>query len=332
MLLAGDIGGTKTDLALFSIETGPRVQIEQAEFRSGSYPSLESIVRDFISGRNLNITHACFDVAGPVVNGNAKITNLPWEMNETSLRQEFGFQSVRLINDLHALALSVPILKPEDLITLRAGNPVVDGAIGVIAPGTGLGEAFLSWDGTQYVAQPSEGGHADFAPTNDLQIGLLQYLMKTYGHVSVERVCSGIGIPNIYNYLRDSGYAKPAPELARTIATAQDPTPVIIGAALDAQSPCELCSKTLDMFVSILGAEAGNLFVKVLATGGIYLGGGVPLHVLKALQDSRFTDAFNSKGRFSNMMERVPLHVINTKAPIIGAARLGLEMLEAGSS
>ena len=328
MILAGDIGGTKTDLAVFSPETDPRTPLAQAEFPSASYPSLEAMVRDFLARVQLPVERACFGVAGPVIDGRVKTTNLPWVIEAAKLAEELSFQSVHLLNDLEAIALAVPLLHPDDLRTLNKGKPIPGGAIAVIAPGTGLGEAFLIWDGARYRAHASEGGHADFAPTSPAQIGLLQYLQARYDHVSVERVCAGVGIPNIYDYLRDSGFALETPEVAKQLAAAADRTRVILEAALHPPptGPCPLCVATLDTLVSILGAEAGNLALKVLATGGVYLGGGIPLHVLPALEDGRFMQALQNKGRFAELLGSVPVHVIVARAALLGAASYGLEL------
>ena len=234
------------------------------------------MVREFLGTTDQQVETACFDVAGPVLNGHAKLTNLAWTLDARELAADLGLTSVTLLNDLQAIAYAIPILGPGDLHTLNRGIPDPTGAIAVIAPGTGLGEAFLTWDGARYHAYPSEGGHADFAPLDLRQIGLLQHLLAAHAHVSVELVCSGLGIPNIYAYLRESGQLPEVPEMARRIAAAPDPTPVIVGAALDPGTPSPLCSATLETFVSILGAEAGNLALKVLATGGVYLAGGIP--------------------------------------------------------
>jgi glucokinase len=200
----------------------------------------------------------------------------------------------------------------------------------VIAPGTGLGQAFLTWDGGRYYAHPSEGGHTDFAPSDDTEIALLRYLMRRFDHVSYEWVCSGMGIPNIYNFFKDSGYVPEPDWLAAELAAADDPTPVIVNRALERPQEAPLCKATLDLFVSVLGAEAGNLALKVLATGGVYLGGGIPPRILPALQDGRFMRAFLRKGRFGRLLERVPVHVIlNPKSALMGAAVFGLEMANA---
>ena len=191
----------------------------------------------------------------------------------------------------------------------------------VIAPGTGLGEAFLTWNGHRYQAYASEGGHADFAPNGLLEIELLEYLHRRLGHVSSERVCSGKGLPNIYAFLRDSGYAKEPEWLRSRLALTQDPTPIIIDAALDENTPCEICAQTLHVFTSILAAEAGNLALKVLATGGVYFGGGIPRRIIRLLKEDRFLQAFRQKGRMSDLLAKLPVHVItNPRAALIGAA------------
>lgn len=329
MLLAGDIGGTKTSLAIFSAEAGPRTPLAEATFPSAQYPSLEAIVRQFLARVALPVERASFGVAGPVMAGRATITNLPWAIDESELQAALNLSTVRLLNDLEAIACSVPFLEPDDLHTLNAGQSSLGGAIAVIAPGTGLGEAFLTWDGSRYRAHASEGGHTDFAPTNLFQIELLRYLRTGLGfeHVSYERVCSGLGLPNIYAYLKDSGYAEEPAWLTEQLAAADDPTPVIVNAALDDKRSCGLCVAALNAFVSILGAEAGNLALKVLATGGVYVAGGIPPRILPALAHERFMEAFRRKGRMSHLLARMPVHVIlNPKAPLLGAACHGLEM------
>ena len=331
MLIAGDIGGTKTELAIFSTEAGTHAPLAQARFPSAGYPSLQAIVKQFLAQEKQPIDRACFAVAGPVIGGHVKTTNLPWLIEETSLARELNLSSnsVRLINDLEAVARAVPILRPSDLTTINAGEAVPHGAIAVIAPGTGLGESFLTWDGLRYVAHSSEGGHADFAPTDARQIGLLQYLLKKFDHVSVEKVCSGIGIPNIYGYLRDIEQIPEKPGVAKLIAAAGDPTVMIVKHGLGSGGESALCAATIDMFASILASEAGNLAVKVLATGGIYIAGGVALHALPVLQRPAFLESFKRKGRFSELLSRIPMHVVVSSAALAGAAAYGLETFTA---
>jgi glucokinase len=327
MLIAGDIGGTKTDLAIYSSESGPHAPLMQTNVHSADYPSLQALVAEFLAQAKLSVDVASFDVAGPVIDGHVKTTNLPWVLDERSLARDLNLKSVHLMNDLEAIARAVPVLQASDLITLNAGEPVPQGAIAVIAPGTGLGESFLTWNGSQYVAHSSEGGHSDFAPTDQRQIRLLQYLLQRFDHVGIERVCSGIGIPNIYEYLRDAEKMPEQPDVAQSIASAHDRTKAIVDAAVDSNNSSELCQATVEMFASILASEAGNLVLKVLATGGIYIAGGVALHVLSALQKPPFMDAFTRKGRFKDLMTRIPVHVITTRAALLGAATYGLDAL-----
>jgi glucokinase len=327
MLIAGDIGGTKTDLAIYSIQSGPHAPLAETEVHSANYPSLQAMVMEFLGQVKISVDVASFDVAGPVINGRVKTTNLPWVMDESTLAAELNLKAVHLINDLEAVALSVPALRPQDVLTINKGEAVATGPIAVIAPGTGLGESFLTWNGSQYVAHGSEGGHSDFAPTDERQIRLLQYLLPRLGHVGVERVCSGIGVPNIYEFLRDEEKIAERPEVAQSIAAAKDHTKAIVEAAFDPQHPSELCLATVEMLVSILASEAGNLALKVLATGGVYLAGGIALHLVKLLQRPEFVQVFTRKGRFKDLMERMPIHIITTRAALVGAATFGLQSL-----
>ena len=324
MLLAGDIGGTKTDVAVYSRETGPYTPRAKAEVPSADYGSLEAIAAEFLTKVKQPVDRACFAVAGPVIGGRAKITNLPWVIEESTIAKELKLESVHLMNDLEAIAFAIPSLRTNDVHTLNAGVPVLKGAIAVIAPGTGLGESFLTWDGSSYIAHSSEGGHTSYAPTDEIQIGLLAYMLKRFDHVSYEQVCSGIGIPHIYEYLRSNGYAPERPEVAEAIMAARDPSPTIIKFGLDPAQPSALCAATLAMLISILGDEAGNLALKMLATRGVYLAGGIATHVLPALESQRFMQAFTRKGRFAELMARMPIHVIVTGAALVGAASYGL--------
>ena len=326
-ILAGDIGGTKTNLAIYSFEAGPRAPLAEATFPSGEYPSLETLAREFLAGVDLPVDRGAFGVAGPVVSGQATITNLPWVMDEEQLQESLNLSSVRLLNDLLAIAHSVPALEAVDLHTLNEGEAEPGGAIAVVAPGTGLGEAYLTWEGARYRACASEGGHTSFAPDTPLQLDLLRFLLGRFEHVSCERVCSGKGLPNIYAFLKENGRGEEPTWLAEQLAETDDPTPVIVRAALDGDRPCDLCVVTLNTFVSILGSEAGNLALKVLATGGVYLGGGVPPRILSALDNSRFMAAFQNKGRLADLLGRIPVHVIlNPKAALLGAACYGLDV------
>jgi glucokinase len=327
MLLAGDIGGTKTDLAIFSGEGGPHAPLAEGKVHSADYPSLQAIVKEFLAKSNKPVDRACFEVAGPVIGGRVKTTNLPWLIEESSLAKELNLnvKAVRLINDLEAIARAVPILRPSDVVTINAGEAVRKGAIAVIAPGTGLGESFLTWDGSHHVAHSSEGGHSDFAPTDERQIRLLEYMLKQFDHVSFEHVCSGIGIPNLYRFLRDAEQIPEQPDVIKLIEATTDLTATIVNQALDPANGSRLCAETLDLFVSILASEAGNLAVKFLATGGVHLAGGVAVHALPVIQRPDFLQRFKRKGRFSDLMSRIPIHVVVTPAGLAGAAAYGLE-------
>lgn len=327
LLLAGDVGGTKTNLAIFSPEAGLRAPLVEMTLPSSEYPDFEALLQDFLSRIDHPVTRAAFGVAGPVVQGRATITNLGWEMHDAHIAGTFGFDMVHLLNDLVAIASGVPCLEEDDLHTLHVGEPQAGGAIAVIAPGTGLGEGYLTWDGSRYCANASEGGHTDFGPTDELQIGLLRYLLQRWDHVSYERVCAGIGIPNIYDYLKHVGYIPEPQWIAEQLTEADDPTPIIVEAARDAERPCALCRATLDLFITILGAETGNLAIKVLATGGVYLGGGIPPRILPELESDLFRDALLNKGRLADVLADIPVHVIlNPKVALLGAAAHGFEM------
>ncbi len=321
-VLAGDIGGTKTEIALYSSQKGLRTPLTKENFPSKAYSGLEAIVKKFLSRHDIRIDRACFGVAGPVVNGQAKITNLPWIMDENALAQSIGIKTVCLLNDVTAFANAVPLLEENDLHPINKGNSVPGGAMAVVAPGTGLGEAYLVWDGLHYRAFPSEGGHADFAPTNPVEADLLDSLFHRFDHVSCERVCSGIGLANIHAYFQKAGHHGHPGCSAERLSIAEDPVPHIIRGALDKNRPCSLCRKTLEVFVSVLGAEAGNMALKTMATGGVYLGGGIPPRILEALESGVFWNAFVRKGRMSELMKKIPVYVIlHSEAALLGAAR-----------
>ena len=327
MILAGDIGGTKTALGIYSPETGIGSPLAQATFSSANYAGLEAIVTEFLSKLDFKVEKAIFGVAGPVAGGKAIITNLPWVIDEGQLKTALKIPLVKLLNDLEATAWSLPFLAKDDVYTLNKGEKIQGGTIAVVAPGTGLGEAFLIWDGSRYLAHSSEGGHADLAPTSQLEIELVRYLMNKYEHVSYELVCSGIGIPNIYNFFKDSGKAEEPDWLAEELAKAKDPTPMIVNAAISKDRTCPICEATIDTFISILGSEAGNMALKVMATGGVYLGGGIPPRILPALKEGHFMENFLRKGRMSRLLLHMPVNVIlSAKTALTGAAYYGLEM------
>jgi glucokinase len=328
MLLAGDIGGTKTLLALYAPETGARKSVVQAEFHSADYANLDVMVREFLTREKQTADYACFDVAGPVMGGRAHLTNLPWDLEERSLAQRIGVSQVALLNDLKAVAYAVPHLAKDEFETINTGTVEQHGPIAVVAPGTGLGEAFLIWGGDSYIACSSEGGHAGFAPTNDDQIGLRQYLAKRFGHVSAERVCSGMGIANIYDFLCDRTPSAEPAAFAAELAKVKDRTPLISKAGVEDPAGNPLAAEALKMFVAILGDEASNLALKILSTGGVYLAGGIPARLLPLLRQDGFMQSFVSKGRLSSVLQNMPVHVVTASAALLGAALYGLDHMQ----
>lgn len=319
--LAGDIGATNTVLALVTAAGGVRQPILTRTFQSADYPSLEVILDEFLGGSSAVVQLATFGVAGPVIDQRVQITNRLWGVDARSVAAHLGGLPVHLLNDLEALGHSVPQLQAQDLVVLNAGQRDERGAIGIVAPGTGMGEGFLVWDGKGYRPCVSEGGHSDFAPNNEVELELLRYLMARFGHVSVERVCSGLGLPNIYAFLRDTG-REIAPEwLEAELDAANDATPVIVGAALSDARACPIAKRTLDIFVDVLAAEAGSFAVRLLATGGIYFGGGIPPRILALLREPRFMSVFLAKGRLRSVLDAVPVFVINNSgAGLLGAS------------
>jgi glucokinase len=324
MLLAGDIGGTKTNLALFNDNDAQ--PIVETTFKSGNYPSLETIAQEFLADNDTTVSKAVFGVAGPVVHGKSKITNLPWVMSETSLSKTLNIPKVKLLNDLEAIGHAVLHLPAENFVPLNDPQVEISGNKAIVAPGTGLGEAVLfAQTDDRYYVLASEGGHTDFAPKDATQLEMLRYLQTKFNNISYERVCSGSGVPNIYDALKHLGIAPENPGLTTAISQVADPTPTIIQAGL--AGSCELCEETLNMFVSILGAEAGNLALKVMATGGVYLGGGIPPRIIDKLKNGTFMTAFTNKGRMAEILFQIPVYVIlNTKAPLLGAAFYGKEL------
>ena len=324
-LLIGDIGATKTDLAVIDPGRRPGAPLAARTFQSASFASVEALLKAFLSHVNLSVEAVILGVAGPVSGGRSRITNLPWIMDEREIATSLGIQSVRLLNDIEAVAYAVPSLGDDDVETLNAGDPWEDGNRVIIAPGTGLGEAFLVRGGNRYFPIASEGGHADFAPGNDMEAELLSYLRGFHDHVSYERVCSGIGITNIYSFLLNSGYGEEPRWMKEKLSAASDPTAVIIDAAMDRNRPCEITVLTLNIFVSILGAEAGNLALQVLSTRGVYLAGGIPPRILSYLTGGLFMERFLRKGRMSDLVSRMPVHVIvRPGCALLGAALYGL--------
>jgi glucokinase len=323
MILAGDIGGTKTNLALFEARgqtlSAPRAQ---ASFPSAGYQTPEAIIDEYLASQSrVEIESACFGVAGPVVRDEVSATNLAWKVARASLSGALGVSRVYLINDLEATAYGVETLAPDQLFTLNEGACDARGNRALIAAGTGLGTAAIFWDGARFRPAPSEGGHVDFAPRNDCELELFRYLRKEFGdHVSYERVLSGPGLVNVYEFLRGRAGSSAPAWLAREIASAGDAAAAISAAALAGKS--ELAARALDLFVDVYGAAAGNLALLLKATGGLYVGGGIAPKILGKLKDGAFLRAFSEKGRMSGLAASFPVRVIlDDKTALYGAAR-----------
>ena len=327
LLLAGDIGGTKTVLALVSGCGGAADVVAEAVFPSREYATLETIVAAFRDVYPARVGRAAFSVAGPVIDGQAHITNLPWRLDERRLAESTGVGRVLLVNDLQATAYAIPQLRPEQTTQLLSGEPDPAGVRAVVAVGTGLGEAFLVPGPEGFLALPTEGGHTDFAPRNALQRRLLAELQRVHDHVGYERVCSGMGIAALYHFLAKRAPEPPPPWLAARLAAGGDVTPAIVDGGLDVERRCPVCRRTLRLLASILGAEAGNAALRGLATGGVYLGGGIPPRILPILRGRHFREGFLRKGPMSRLMARIPVHVIlEPRAALLGAARYGMAM------
>jgi len=345
MIVAGDIGGTKTHLALFDWSKDRVDPVRLESFHSADYTSLEDMLTEFLvppkpptpideyeaekssagepeeerpAEAPLKIDAACFGVAGPVVRNHCHTTNLPWVIYGETLAKQFDIPNVRLLNDLEAMAHGILLLRPDEVAILNAGIPPAHNqALALIAAGTGLGESILFWNGSRYQPIPSEGGHADFAPNNDNEIELLRHLRSNYLHVSYERVLSGPGLHAIYDYVRDS--KKNEPTWLSEQIKAGDPAAVIAEAGLKGQA--DIAKQALDLFASIYGAEAGNLALKAMALNGVYLGGGIAPKLLAKLKDGTFMKGFTNKGRYTRLMSSIPVKVVmNQQTALLGAA------------
>ncbi len=319
MILAGDIGGTNTRLAFFDVANGKVRMASVSVFPSRQYSGLDEIVNKFVAGSEFRPEAACFGIAGPVRSGRVEASNLPWVIESTRLADELGLKSTMLINDLEANAWGIAELEEKDVVQLNKvrGSPVGNQA--VISAGTGLGEAGMSWDGTEYHIFASEGGHSDFAPRNELEIDLLRYLSARFGHVSYERIVSGPGLVNVYHFLRDTKRETEPQWLAEEMEQGDAAAAISRAGVAD---KCPLCVQALDLFISLYGAEAGNLALKMMAVGGMYLGGGIAPKIIAKLAGPLFMQSFVSKGRFQALLENIPVRVItNDKTALMGAAR-----------
>jgi len=321
MILAGDIGGTNARLALFDVRNGQFNLVTATIFPSRNYSGLDQIVTEFVTTSGVHPAQACFGVAGPVTNGEVETSNLPWKIQSRRLADELKINTALLINDLEATGWGVGALSADDLVALTQISSTT-GNQALIAAGTGLGEGGLYWDGSRHHVFASEGGHCDFAPADELQLELFGYLHARYGHVSYERVLSGPGLVNIFEFLRDTGRGK-VPGWLSAEMKVMDPAAAISAAAMDAK--CPMSEQAMDIFVSIFGAEAGNLGLKIKATGGVFLAGGIAPKILAKLATPVFVDAVLSKGRLRHLMEVMPVNVIiNDKLALLGAARCAL--------
>ena len=318
MILAGDVGGTKVHLALYDFVDGKLTYTKDKQYPAKQYSGLEEIVKEFLGGDR--VTAACFGVPGPVRDGRLRLTNLPWTLDSRELAAGLVIDHVFLINDLEANGYGIAELSADQIYTLGEGDARQIGNRALLAAGTGLGEGFLVWNGRAHVPYPSEGGHSDYAPRNEDEIDLLRFLKQKYnGRISAERVVSGMGLTNIYEFLREVRGMDEPNWLAERIAAVPDPNAVITELALSAKS--EICEKALDMFVSAYGAEAGNLALKVLSVGGLYVGGGIAPRILEKLKDGTFMKAFTDKGRLSQLLINMPVRIIlESRAALLGAA------------
>jgi glucokinase len=319
LILAGDIGATNTRLAWFAVADGTLVPGVARTYPSRRHADLGAIVATFLGEAPGRVQHACFGIAGPVREGRVEATNLPWVVDARPLAARLGLDRVLLVNDLEANAWGLAVLPDTDFAVLQPGQAVPTGNAAVISAGTGLGEAGLVWDGRRHRPVASEGGHADWAPQDELQLGLWRFLTAEVGHVSVERVLSGPGLHNIYRFFRDAqGLAEPG--WLTDALRSEEPAPLISRVGLEGRA--EICVRALGLFVQIYGAESGNLGLRMLATAGVYLGGGIAPRILPALGGRTFLHAFADKGRFRPLLEAIPVRVVlNDQAALLGAAR-----------
>jgi glucokinase len=321
MILAGDIGGTNARLALFDVKNGNFQLVSATVFPSRRYSGLDEIVKEFVTMSGKRPSQACFGVAGPVTNGRVEASNLPWIIESKRLAEELQIDRALLINDLEATGWGVGALPPDRLVSLNQVSSIA-GNQAVIAAGTGLGEAGLFWDGSRYHVFASEGGHCDFAPLDPLQVELFDYLRGRYGHVSYERILSGPGLVNVFDFLRDTGKGKPPDWLVAEMVES-DAAKAVSEAAMSGK--CSMCEQALDIFVAVFGAEAGNLALKMKSVGGVFLAGGIAPKILPKLATSTFLQAFLDKGRLRRLMEIIPIKVItDDKLALLGAARCAL--------
>jgi len=318
-VLCGDIGGTNTRLALFEVTEGTLNIYEEGSFRSQDSSSFEEIIEQFLEEKKVVCEQACFGIAGPVKDGRCETTNLPWVIEASKLAARTHIPYVHLLNDLQANAYGISTLKKDDFIILNEGKSEAKGNLAIISAGTGLGEAGLYWDGKQHHPFACEGGHGNFGPGNELQVALLNFLFNQYGHVSWERVLSGPGFLNIYEFLCEYRSVSPSNELKEQMQKA-DPAAVVTKAGLSGE--CKICAEALDVFACLYGAEAGDLALKIMATGGVYIGGGIAPKIIEKLKGPYFMEGFLNKGRMKDLLKEIPIKVVlNDQTALLGAAQ-----------
>ena len=317
-VLAGDIGGTNARLALVEVSDTALPILHERRYPSGSAPGLAPIVRRYLAEAGMAPERACFGIAGPVVDGECRTPNLPWTVSARALAADIGIPRTTIINDFDAAGYGLGRLGPADLVTLQPGAPVEHGTIALIGAGTGLGEGFLTWDGARYRVHASEGGHVNFAARDAVEWGLRGALLDEFGHVSYERLLSGAGLARLYSYLAATGFAAELPEVRQEMQQ-DDPAAAVSRHGLAGDDP--LSVKALDIFVSVYGSQAGNLALTVLATGGVYIAGGIAPRIAAKLRDGTFLAAFRSKGRLSDLAARIPVHlIVSPDVGLLGAA------------
>lgn len=317
-VLAGDIGGTNARLAVFHVEDGAYRQELSEKYPSPDYSSLDEILDHFVKDNAVRCDRACFGIAGPVDGDRVDATNLPWTIEASRLADVAGVESATLLNDLEAQAYGIAVLQPEDFVVLHPGRPDAVGNAALIAAGTGLGQAGLYWDGHEHRPFACEGGHASFAPSDELQVALLGYLSEKFGHVSWERVLSGPGFVSIHDFFIDYRRADASSEHVQPMRK-EDPSAITEAAR---EGRCPFCVAAMDLFVRLYGAEAGNLALKFLARGGLYVSGGIAPRIIEFLRRPAFVEAFLDKGRMRDLLEQIPVKVIvNAETALLGAAR-----------
>ncbi len=315
--LAGDIGGTKTHLALYEEEKGKMVKLKDEKYPSQKYPNLKTIVKTFLKGESAQVKKGCFGIAGPVRKGKSQATNLPWLVDSKVLVEEVQIEKVALINDLEANAYGLNMLEKDELYTLNIGDPEGEGNQAMVSAGTGLGEGGIFYDGKRHIPFASEGGHSDFASRNEVEDQLLHFLRKKFGHVSYERILSGPGLYNLYQFIVETKKEKETEENLEKIRSGNSPRLI---SEMGLSGASKACTKTLELFASIYGSEAGNVALKMLSLGGVYLGGGIVPKLLSILKKGDFMRSFTEKGRLSKLLEQIPVYVVlNDQTALLGA-------------